>query len=89
MQWTGPKRSSDPPPMISRFTSAGADEQVGIEAGDALGNREVALVLPDQFVRDRDHVTGNGKAAQRDMRASGMLPTTWAAVLILPATIEA
>ena len=51
------------------FHQACADQEIGVETGHALGNRQVALVLPDQFVGDRDHVAGDGKAAERDMRA--------------------
>ncbi len=71
MQWTGPKRSSDPPPMIEALDQARADQQIGVEARDALRNRQVALVLPNQFMGDRDHVAGDGKPAERDMGAVG------------------
>jgi hypothetical protein len=60
--------------MISVLHAPRADQQIGVQPGDALRDHKVALSLPDQLMGDRDDVARDGKAAERDMGAIGNAP---------------
>src|SRR5947209_8655123 len=49
----------------------GTDEQVRIQADNALGQREILLLLADQLVRDGNATPVDRKAAQGNMRTIG------------------